>query len=69
MTHSANITLYQPLLQSIAFKMLGCMHDAEDMVQDAFLKYLAVDPKKIENTKAYLIRSSDSITASIISIA
>ncbi|VXD16500.1 sigma-70 family RNA polymerase sigma factor [Marinoscillum sp. 108] len=57
MTHSANITLYQPLLQSIAFKMLGCMHDAEDMVQDAFLKYLAVDPKKIENTKAYLIRS------------
>jgi len=57
MTHSANITLYQPMLQSIAFKMLGCMHDAEDMVQDAFLKYLAVDPKKIENTKAYLIRS------------
>ncbi|MEQ8583478.1 MAG: sigma-70 family RNA polymerase sigma factor [Marinoscillum sp.] len=57
MTHSANISLYQPLLQSIAYKMLGCMHDAEDIVQDTFLKYLAVDPKKIENTKAYLIRS------------
>lgn len=37
--------------------MLGCMHDAEDMVQDAFLKYLAVDPSKIQNTKAYLIRT------------
>ncbi|REE05583.1 RNA polymerase sigma-70 factor (ECF subfamily) [Marinoscillum furvescens DSM 4134] len=33
------------------------MHDAEDMVQDAFLKYLSVDHQKIENTKAYLIRS------------
>lgn len=27
------------------------------MVQDAYLKYLAVDPEKIQNTKAYLIRS------------
>lgn len=33
------------------------MHDAEDMVQDAFLKYLTVDTSKIENAKAYLIRS------------
>ncbi len=57
MTQVANIVLYQPLLQSIAYKMLGCMQDAEDMVQDAFLKYLAVDHDKIQNTKAYLIRS------------
>lgn len=56
MSQSANIALYHPLLQSIAYKMLGCMHDAEDMVQDAYLKYLAVDPEKIKNTKAYLIR-------------
>lgn len=45
------------MLQSIAYKMLGCMHDAEDMVQDAFLKYLSVDHEKIDNVKAYLIRS------------
>jgi len=56
-SHAANIALYQPMLQSIAYKMLGCMQDAEDMVQDAFLKYLAVDPEKIQNTKAYLIRT------------
>ena len=45
------------MLQAIAYRMLGCMHDAEDMVQDAFLKYLSVDQSKIENAKAYLIRS------------
>lgn len=44
------------MLQSIAYRMVGCMHDAEDMVQDAYLKYLSVDPEKIQNTKAYLIR-------------
>lgn len=56
MNQTTTIALYQPMLQGIAYKMLGCMHDAEDMVQDAFLKYLSVDPAKINNTKAYLIR-------------
>jgi RNA polymerase sigma factor (sigma-70 family) len=51
------IAQYQPLLQSIAQRMVGCMHDAEDIVQDTFYKYLTIDTSKIENTKAYLIRS------------
>ena len=55
-TNSA-ITQYQPLLQSIAQRMLGCVHDAEDIVQDTFYKYLTIDTSNIENTKAYLIRS------------
>lgn len=33
------------------------MQDAEDIVQDTFLKYLTIDQTKINNTKAYLIRS------------
>ncbi len=37
--------------------MVGCIHDAEDIVQDTFLKYLSVDKTKIENTKAYLVRA------------
>ncbi|MEQ8550710.1 MAG: sigma-70 family RNA polymerase sigma factor [Cyclobacteriaceae bacterium] len=51
------ISQYQPMLQAIAFRMVGCMHDAEDIVQDTFLKYLTIDQSKIENTKAYLIKS------------
>lgn len=57
MTQRSTIALYQPLLQSIAFRMLGCIHDAEDIVQDTFLKYLSTDMSKIDNIKAYLIRS------------
>lgn len=57
MTQTAAISLYQPLLQSIAYRMVGCMHDAEDIVQDTFLKYLTIDHEKINNTRAYLIRS------------
>lgn len=52
-----NISHYQPMLQAIAYRMVGCMHDAEDIVQDTFLKYLTVDHEKINNIKAYLIRS------------
>jgi len=33
------------------------MQDAEDIVQDTFLKWLTVDQKKIENTKSYLVRA------------
>ncbi len=45
------------MLQALAYRMVGCMHDAEDIVQDTFLKYLTIDQSKIENTKAYLIKS------------
>ncbi|MFT7029259.1 MAG: RNA polymerase sigma-70 factor (ECF subfamily) [Marinoscillum sp.] len=57
MSQVTNISIYQPMLQAIAYRMVGCMHDAEDMVQDAFLKYLSIDQEKVLNTKAYLIRS------------
>ncbi|MDN5214163.1 sigma-70 family RNA polymerase sigma factor [Fulvivirgaceae bacterium BMA12] len=51
------ITLYQPLLYSIAYKMVGTVMDAEDIVQDTFLKWLKTEQRKINNTKAYLIKS------------
>jgi len=51
------ITLYQPLLHSIAYNLLRCKADAEDVVQDTFLKWLTIDQAKIRNTKAYLITS------------
>lgn len=51
------IAQYQPLLQNIASNILRSTEDAKDVVQDTFLKWLSVDHTKIENTKAYLIRS------------
>ena len=57
MDQAQAITLYQPLLTSIAYKIVGSLQDAEDIVQDTFLKWFTIDQKKIDNTKAYLIRA------------
>lgn len=49
------ITLYHPLLHTVAYNILRCKQDAEDIVQDTFLKWLSIDRTKIQNPKAYLI--------------
>ena len=36
---------------------MRCKADAEDIVQDTFVKWLSIDQTKIQNTKAYLIKS------------
>jgi RNA polymerase sigma-70 factor (ECF subfamily) len=57
MNHAATITLYQPMLQAIAYNLLRCKADAEDIVQETFLKWLSAEKEKIGNTKAYLIKA------------
>lgn len=57
MTQAQTITLYQPLLHAIAYNLVRCKEDAEDIVQETFAKWLTIDHQKIENTKAYLIRA------------
>lgn len=55
MPYEQSIALYQPLLHSIAYNLVRCKEDAEDIVQETFLKLLTVGPQKVENLKAYLI--------------
>src|SRR5687768_16980280 len=38
-------------------KTLRCKADAEDVVQETFIKWLSQEQEKIKNTKAYLIKS------------
>jgi RNA polymerase sigma factor (sigma-70 family) len=57
MNQAQTISLYQPMLQSIAYNLVRCKADAEDIVQETFLKWLSIDQQKIQNTKAYLIKS------------
>jgi RNA polymerase sigma-70 factor (ECF subfamily) len=45
---------YRPLMFSIAYRMLGSAMEAEDMVQEAYLRYQSVDPETIQSPKAYL---------------
>lgn len=51
------IALYQPTLHRIAYNLVRCKEDAEDIVQETFLKWLSQESTKIENTKAYLIKA------------
>src|SRR4029453_12543967 len=46
-------TTDRPLLFSIAYRMLGSASDAEDILQDAWLRYRGVDGSTIRSPKAF----------------
>ncbi|KIL36465.1 RNA polymerase sigma factor SigJ [Cohnella kolymensis] len=48
--------LYKPLLFSLAYRMLGSVSDAEDIVQEAFLSWSERRPETVLNEKAYLCK-------------
>ena len=55
--HGAAVNEYKQMLEQIAFRILKCRADAQDVVQETFLKWMNANQRKIKDTKAYLIRS------------
>ncbi len=49
-------SLYKPLLFSLAYRMLGSVMDAEDIVQEAFLTLCKSGSDHIQNMKAYMCK-------------
>lgn len=45
---------HRPLLFAIAYRMLGTVPDAEDMVQETFLRWQQTTAKTVKSAKTYL---------------
>ncbi|MGB3317818.1 MAG: sigma factor, partial [Sphingopyxis granuli] len=54
---AASFDPLRPLLTRVAYRMLGSVADAEDVVQDAFLRWLGTDRAAVEVPAAWLRRT------------
>ncbi|NTY59147.1 RNA polymerase sigma-70 factor [Mycolicibacterium sphagni] len=52
--HADRFTLLRPLLFTIAYEILGSATEADDVLQDSYLRWATVDLDAVRDTKAYL---------------
>jgi RNA polymerase sigma-70 factor (ECF subfamily) len=45
----------RPRLHGVAYRMLGSVAEAEEVVQDAWLRWHEADPQQIDNSEAWLV--------------
>jgi len=53
--HNDIYTRVRPRLHGIAYRMLGSVAEAEDVVQDAWLRWHATDQAALDNAEAWLV--------------
>lgn len=59
MTHPPNthpLVAHRPMLFGLAYRMLGSVHDAEDVLQDAYLRWAATGRDDVAEPRRYLSR-------------
>lgn len=47
---------HRPVLMGVAYRMLGRVADAEDVVQEAWLRWFGADRTEVREPRAYLVR-------------
>jgi len=52
--HAERFTLLRPLLFTIAYEILGSATEADDVLQDSYLRWAEVDLATVRDTKSYL---------------
>lgn len=52
--HAERFTLLRPLLFTIAYEILGSATEADDVLQDSYLRWAEVDLSAVRDTKSYL---------------
>ncbi|MEV0003222.1 sigma-70 family RNA polymerase sigma factor [Micromonospora sp. NPDC050980] len=50
------LTAYRPMLLGLAYRLLGSLHDAEDVLSEAYLRWLDVDRRAVTEPRRYLSR-------------
>lgn len=52
---------HRDLLVGFAYRMLGSVHDAEDVVQDVWLRWTRVDPATVEDARSFLLKATSRL--------
>jgi len=60
---------FRPKLRRVAYRMLGSVADAEDVVQDAFLRWLDTDRSAVATPEAYLVRVTTRLCLDVLKSA
>ncbi|SCL38744.1 RNA polymerase sigma-70 factor, ECF subfamily [Micromonospora rhizosphaerae] len=47
---------HRPMLLGLAYRLLGSLHDAEDVLQEAYLRWLGADRESVAEPRRYLSR-------------
>ena len=58
MSAAAAFEAQRPRLTRLAYRMLGSLADAEDAVQDAWLRWMRVGPDEVQDPAAWLARAT-----------
>ncbi|WCM90027.1 RNA polymerase sigma factor SigJ [Acidovorax sp. NCPPB 3576] len=53
--HTATFQRHRPRLMGVAYRMLGSRADAEDAMQDAWLRWQATDADRVQTAEAWLV--------------
>jgi RNA polymerase sigma-70 factor (ECF subfamily) len=66
---AASFEPYRRRLLGLAYRMLGSMADAEDAVQETYLRWHAVDRDKVSDPRAFLMTTTTRICLDILTSA
>jgi len=66
---AASFDPLRPRLVRVAYRMLGSVADAEDVVQEAFIRWMAADRASVDQPEAYLRRTVARLALDVLKSA
>jgi RNA polymerase sigma-70 factor (ECF subfamily) len=57
---------HAPLVRQLAYQLTGSVHDAEDVAQEAYLKWQRVDRAAVRDPRSYLARTATTLGLDVL---